>query len=321
MKNKNYRKNSGNTIPRKYFVSAAAAAALTLLSFSCSPKGALMRVEASEVGFSSETGSEHEEVKTVVRVARIERSDLENRIKLSGEVYATGRVNVMPDVGGLLTKILVSPGDSVSYNQIVAYVDSSRPGVSYAASPVRSKVSGTITAVPAVAGNQVSVQSVIAVVGNLDRLEVETRVPETYLSYLRPGMKGRVTSRSYPDSPQEATVTELSPVVDARSRTVLVTLVPESHSILRPGQAVTVDLVLENHENAVSVPSSSLTERSGGQGVFVVENGKASWRGVGVGTKIDGVVEVTSGLSGGEDVVVAGIEELSDGDLVRIVEG
>ena len=304
---------------RKTFVSAAVLAALTLLSFSCSPQGASMRVGASEAGFSSETANETAEA--AVRVERIGRTDMEERIALSGEVYATGRVNVVPEVSGLLTRVLVSPGDTVSYNQVVAYVDSSRPGMSYAASPVRSKASGTVTAVPAVAGNQVSVQSVIAVVGNLERLEVETRVPETYLSYLRPGMRARVTSRAYPDSSQEAVVTELSPVVDVRSRTVLVTLVPDSHDTLRPGQAVTVDLVMETRENAVAVPSSALTERREGLGVFVVENGAAFWRGVSVGTRADGVVEITTGLEGGEEVVVAGLDEIADGSAVRIVEG
>ena len=46
----------------------------------------------------------------------------------------------------------VKVGDTVVYNQIVAYVDPSKPGMSYAESPVRSKASGTVTSVQAVEG-------------------------------------------------------------------------------------------------------------------------------------------------------------------------
>ncbi len=289
---------------------------------SCLPGGASSKDGASSGSLfsDSEVDSEAEKV-FYVRTAEVSVGDMDDIISLSGEVYATGRVNAVPDINGLLTKVLVSPGDSVSAGEIIAYVDPSRPGMSYAESPVKSKTSGTVTAVPAVSGNQVSVQSVIAQVGHLDRLEIEIKVPERYLAFLKPGMSAWVSSRAYPDDEQSARVTEVSPVVDPRSRTVLVTLVPDSTEKLRPGQAVSVNLVLQTKRNALSVSSSALTERRDGVGVFVADGDKASWRLVTTGLNDAGSIEVIEGLNPGDMVIVAGFQELTDGSLIRVQEG
>ncbi len=283
---------------------------------SCLPGGA-----SSKDGASSGSLSSDSEKVFYVRTAEVSLGDMEDIISLSGEVYATGRVNVVPDTNGLLTKVMVNPGDTVYVNQIIAYVDPSRPGMSYAESPVKSKTSGTVTAVPSVSGNQVSVQSVIAQVGHLDRLEIEIKVPERYLAFLKPGMSAWVSSRAYPDDEQSARVTEVSPVVDPRSRTVLVTLVPDSTEKLRPGQAVSVNLVLETKKDALSVSSSALTERRDGVGVFVANGDKASWRLVTTGLNDAGSIEVIEGLNPGDMVIVAGFQELTDGSLIRVQEG
>lgn len=246
---------------------------------------------------------------------------MEELVSLAGEVTATGQVNVVPETNGLLTRILVNPGDRVGTHQIIAWVDPSRPGMSYAESPVRSKRSGTVTSVPAVAGNKVSVQSVIAQVGNLERLEVETRVPEKHLGSLETGMEGRIISRAYPDNVVGARVTEMAPVVDPRSRTVLVTLEPSSNSTLRPGQSVSVELILESRDGIVLVDGAAVTERFGGSGVFIPEGDAVRWQPVETGSKSGGRIEIVNGLEAGTSVVVAGLDRITDGSAVRIVEG
>lgn len=281
-----------------------------LLLLSCFPGGALPRGEAPSEGLTEAAN---------VRAADVVIGDIDERVRLSGEVYATGRVNVMPETGGLLTKVLVNPGDPVSADQIIAYVDPSRPGMSYAESPVKSTTSGTVTAVPAIAGNQVSAQSVIAEVGNLDRLEVEAKVPEKYLAALENGLPAGITSRAYPDVEIPARVNEVSPVVDPRSRTVLVTLRPDPTDKLRPGQAVTVDLVLETRNQVITIPASTVTERRDGLGVFVVDGDTARWHSVALGANYAGMVEVTDGLETGSTVITTGLKELTDGSPIRVL--
>ncbi len=111
-----------------------------------------------------------------IRIHEISLGTIERHIQLSGEVFATNIVYISPDTAGLLTKVLVEPGDFVNFDQIIAWVDPTRPGMSYAESPVKSKTSGTVTHVPVIAGNQVSPQIVIAEVGDLNNLEIEKRI-------------------------------------------------------------------------------------------------------------------------------------------------
>jgi len=321
MNNKN---NRDKKIQRRLLRNAFGIGVLVFAStifLSCLPGGASSKDGASSGSSSGTAGKAVEEDKIFyVSTAEVTVGDMEDKISLSGEVYATGRVNVVPEINGLLTKVLVSPGDSVAAGQVIAYVDPSKPGMSFAESPVRSKTSGTVTAVPAVSGNQVSVQSVIAQVGNLGRLEIEIKVPERYLSFLEPGMNAWITSRAYPDDEQSARVTEVSPVVDPRSRTVLVTLVPDTTEKLRPGQAVSVNLVLETKKDILMISTSALTERRDGEGVFIVQGDKASWRSVATGFNDAGNIEVLEGLNPGERVIVAGFEELTDGSLIQVQE-
>ena len=255
-----------------------------------------------------------------IRVAAAEEGSVENRLSLAGEVSATGLVNVVPETNGLLSRVLVSPGDRVFADQIVAWVDPSRPGMAYAESPVRSKRAGTVTAVPAVAGNQVSVQSVIAQVGDLERLEVEIRVPEKYLGVLEEGMEGRITSRAYPDEVLSAGVTEISPVVDPRSRTVTVTLEPAANGSLRPGQSVSVDLILDSRDRVVLVDRAAVVDRFGGSGVFIPADDSVRWQPVETGGNTGGQIEIVTGLEAGTSVVVAGLDRITDGSAVRIIE-
>ncbi|MDC7233589.1 MAG: efflux RND transporter periplasmic adaptor subunit [Spirochaetales bacterium] len=286
----------------------------------------ILTVLAAAVSCSLETGEiavagADQTNRRNVRIHTVEEQDLENRIVLSGEVSSAVEVNVVPETSGLLSRIIVSPGDFVEFDDIVAYVDPSRPGMHYTESPVRSKAAGTVTYVPATAGNQVTPQSVIVEIGDLEELEITVAVPERYLGLIHSGIRGRVTSRAFPEDPEKAHVSDISPVVDPRTRSVEVTLVPDAHSRLRSGQAVQVELILETREQVLAVPNSAVTERQDGTGLFVVEDGQARWRLVETGIIFEGMTEIHSGVGRGEEIVTAGLELLTDGSAVRKLQG
>ncbi|MCG8452481.1 MAG: efflux RND transporter periplasmic adaptor subunit [Spirochaetales bacterium] len=288
-------------------------ASLSILFISCAQNDS-KNVISMDISQDTEQG-------IVVRVNEAQTENIEERIALSGEVNATGKVSVNPEVSGVLTRVLVDSGDTVVKNQIVAYVDPSRPGMTYAESPVRSKATGTVTSVPSVAGNQVSPQSVIAELGNLDRLEIEVNVSERYLASLDMGMSGWLTTRAFPGEELPARVIEISPVVDPLSRTILVTLEPESNEKIRPGQSVTVELVLKKLSDVTTIPSHAVVERRDGRGIFIAQDGVAEWRPVSTGTSRLGRLEVISGVTPGERVVVGGMESLTNGSSIRVLEG
>lgn len=61
-----------------------------------------------------------------------------------------------------------------------------------------------------------------------------------------------------------------------------------------------------------------LVTKPSGVGVFVVENGKAVWRDVELGTVVRRQVEVKSGLGTGDELIIVGHRSLVDGDPVLV---
>ena len=69
------------------------------------------------------------------------------------------------------------------------------------------------------------------------------------------------------------------------------------------------------------VPTEAILTANAEQFVFVVEDGSAVKTVIKTGLAGNGMTEVTEGLSAGVEIVTLGQQYLSDGDLVRIVEG
>jgi len=68
----------------------------------------------------------------------------------------------------------------------------------------------------------------------------------------------------------------------------------------------------------VMVPAAALVRGQNAVSVWIVENGRAVSRPVDTGLEHDGKIEVRSGLSGGESVVLRPPAGLRDGARVRV---
>ena len=110
-------------------------------------------------------------------------------------------------------------------------------------------------------------------------------------------------------------VSEIAPAASAGSRTFLVKLDLPAAEKLRAGQFGRVRVPVRERP-AVLVTEAAVVRRGQIESVFVVEEGKVRLRLVKTGRKMDGKVEVLSGLSGGEVVVVRDAHLLQDGAAV-----
>ncbi|GJE03484.1 efflux RND transporter periplasmic adaptor subunit [Methylobacterium isbiliense] len=107
--------------------------------------------------------------------------------------------------------------------------------------------------------------------------------------------------------------------VDRTTDTVLVRAVmPNPSGGLRDGQLVQVALQTGTPQEKVVVPQSALIADQGGVYVFVVEDGRAVVRRVKPGPGADGQdAVIEEGLSGGELVIVEGLQRVRPGLAVR----
>jgi membrane fusion protein (multidrug efflux system) len=104
----------------------------------------------------------------------------------------------------------------------------------------------------------------------------------------------------------EGHVERVSPVVDAESGTVEVTVGVSDLSRLRPGMFVAARLVLDTHEDTLAVSKKAVVYEDESPHLFVVDAGRAQRREVRLGYEGEELVEVTEGLGGDEWIVVVG---------------
>jgi membrane fusion protein (multidrug efflux system) len=145
------------------------------------------------------------------------------------------------------------------------------------------------------------------------------QVPERYAERLRRGQEVTFHVAALPGQEFTGVVDFVAPVVRLPGRTITVkALVPNPKRSLQAGMYVDLRLAAEVRPDAIVVPEESIVPLQGANYIYVVRDGKASRRQVGLGIRSPGIVEVRSGLDTGDTVVVGGQERLQDGMAVTI---
>ncbi|MGW3998868.1 efflux RND transporter periplasmic adaptor subunit [Amycolatopsis sp. NPDC004772] len=142
---------------------------------------------------------------------------------------------------------------------------------------------------------------------NLTGLVVNTSVAEIDVSKVKAGQKATVTLNALPDKPIQATVSSINltpttsgSVVSYGAQLALANP-PDG---LRPGQSASVVITVAEADDALSVPAAAVQTVGSTNLVTVQENGQNVTRQVQVGLRGESTVQITSGLTEGENVVL-----------------
>ncbi len=255
-----------------------------------------------------------------VRAAMVSRRELSSYIDLSGDVEASVSVDVYPDTAGKLVNLSVRPGTVVRKDQVLASVDPSRPGMNYAASPVKAPISGTVTAVNVDPGMTVSPQVPLVTIGKIDQLVITTQVPERFLYMVAKGQEALISTTASPGLDYLARITGISPVVNPVSRTLEVEFTLIGNTPVKAGMFVGVRLIISTEEDALVIPEKALIRRNNETFVYRASGDKAEKVLVSLGLESEGMVEILSGLAEGEQVITEGVSLLSDGVKIRVLQ-
>ncbi|MCW3156066.1 efflux RND transporter periplasmic adaptor subunit [Achromobacter spanius] len=155
----------------------------------------------------------------------------------------------------------------------------------------------------------------------IDPLKVDFRVPEMYLSKVRVGQQLTLRLDALPGQERQGQVYAVSPLVDAGGRSILLrATVANNDAVLRPGMFARVQLLF-NQDKALVAPEAALSPSGETQYVYRVRDGKAEKREVTIGERREGRVEILTGVAAGDQLVVAGIQRVTDGAAVNVVGG
>jgi RND family efflux transporter MFP subunit len=155
---------------------------------------------------------------------------------------------------------------------------------------------------------------------HIDVLRIFVAVPQVWASAVRVGAVETITLDEFPNQKFRGKVTRTSDSIDLNSRTLNTEVdVDNPTGQLLPGAYVMVHLKLPTKHYAVIIPSNTLLFRSAGLQVGVVRNGRAQLVPITIGRDDGATVQVVSGLTPKDAVIVNPSDSLVSGEPVRIV--
>jgi len=197
---------------------------------------------------------------------------------------------------------------------------------------VRAPFAGIVVSKDAQPGEMVSPVSAgsgytrtgIATIVDMDSLEIEVDVSESYIARVTPEQKVVATLDAYPDWQIPARVRTVIPTADRQKATVKVRISFEAlDPRILPDMGVKVAFLGEERRSdqplvQALVPREAVREVQGKQVVFAYRDGALERRAVSVGSARGSDLEIIAGLSPGDQVVVRGPEGLRDGERVKV---
>ena len=186
---------------------------------------------------------------------------------------------------------------------------------------VRAPFSGHLVRRKVSLGEYVKQGTPLVEIVSLDPIEVVFNVSEVDSSRVRTGQRVRVTVSPYPGEFFDAVVDAVSPIIDARSRTLRVKAkIPNREGRLRPGLFARADLGVAERKGVPIVSDQSVLQRTDGSIVFTLspEDMRVHRRVIEVGGFSEGRVEIAGGVAAGELVLTKGHTRLVDGQTVRL---
>ncbi|MBA3061298.1 MAG: efflux RND transporter periplasmic adaptor subunit [Nitrospirae bacterium] len=184
---------------------------------------------------------------------------------------------------------------------------------------IYSPLSGYIKEKKVSAGDYVRNGTNLFVIIQNNPLKLNFTVTEKDAGKLRRGQDLTFRVDAFPGREFKGKVSIIYPSLEERTRTLLIEAqVPNPAGILKPGLFAHVVLYTGAERNTVLVPIISLLYEGETIKVFVVEGDRVKERIVKTGQKYGEMMEILEGVKGGEQVVTAGQQNLSEGVKVNV---
>ncbi len=163
----------------------------------------------------------------------------------------------------------------------------------------------------------------ISTIVDMDSLEIEVDVNESYIAKVTVGQQAIATLDSYPEWKIPARVRTIIPTADRQKATVKVRIaINKLDGKILPDMGVKVYFLGEKRANndkpVILIPETSVFNENNKNYVYVIKDGSVEKRAVLTGSTINSRVPVQAGLSVGDLVVADGNAPLKDGQSVTV---
>ena len=287
---------------------------------------ALANYNAARIGYNGAVQSYNDQKAVLDKQVQL-AADNVNNTKALFEIGAASQLEV--DQAELNYSNAVA-GRNSALSQLESGIQSAKSGLEQldtalenvdADGNVIAPMAGTLVTMNAAENSFISNSMPLAVIDGPDQMKVSVSVSEALVPKISIGAQADVYVSAI-DASFSAVIRSVEQAANMQTRLYTVTLtVPADVGGLLSGMFADVTFFTDVSPDAVVVPTESILTSGGRQYVFIVEDGAARSVEVSTGLTGNGVTEVTSGLSEGQQLVTVGQAYLHEGDPVRVVTG
>lgn len=183
---------------------------------------------------------------------------------------------------------------------------------------VQAPISGLISKISVSKGDYIHSGQLLLLMVNTQQLKAELPFSENKFFYLVKDLPVILKSPAYPKQHINAAITAINPIINPYNRAVNVIVAFQNDYGWTPGSSVIAEVKIL-HKNAIMIPQLCVIENQHGKYVFIIQNNKAIKRVVETGYQKDGLVEITAGLSIGQQIAQSGVQYLANSSKVKII--
>jgi multidrug efflux pump subunit AcrA (membrane-fusion protein) len=261
---------------------------------------------------------------TPVTVADIYIGTVEDTLFYTADLHAENEAEVYSLAPGKVIRYYYREGEPVTKGATLVTLERQEKWDEYMPVVVEAPISGIVARNYLDTGELATTTTPLVLIVGGDTIRAVVKVSDVEVGRIRPGMEARLTISSVPDVVFPGRVHEVSPFLDANTRTARVELSFEkTDPSFTSGMFGDITIVTERKDDKTCIPAGALLYEKGGRKApycFVIENDTAHRRSLTLGIVNEDAAEVIAGVKSGAKVAVSGKDTLKDGSIVRIVK-
>ncbi len=170
-------------------------------------------------------------------------------------------------------------------------------------------------------GSVVGPGSPVLKIADISRYKLIIYVPENLIKYFYTGQEGFAANPKTPEEKYQAIIERISPKSEYSTKKIRVELGIENNNNnnLKIGMEMKLEMSLKEKDELLTIPSQALSGFYGDETVFVYRDGQVKRKIVKTGIISSRYVEIIDGLDEGDIVVISGIDNLRDGEIVEVL--
>lgn len=248
-------------------------------------------------------------------LATVKKGDIAQEVSASGKVKSPTKVDLQFKNRGEITFLDAEVGRKVKAGEVLAGQDVTLPDPELLESEavlqrvLTAPIDGFIAAVDGEVGETVEAQKTVVSIISADNLQVEVDIPETTIVNVKPGQPVKITLDAFDDETEwTGKVVDVDSVETMKGGAVYyktTVFFDKEDARIRSGMTANVLIETAVSKDALFVPASAVRKKGNQDIVQVLQGKQVVDKNVVTGLENDaGMVEIVSGLSRGEKVVI-----------------